>query len=154
MEARGEDRPTIDVNSTESEWTIFDDDWSMYRQAFLSTATNAVVNFHLVKCCSKQMKVLLHSQINVRSAREDELLTAMKNLAITEADVSGRHIIIALWSYSVSTLIAFHQRFLIYIYIVLGHDDCTIPRIPSTTVSTAAFKMILIFNILLIIHNN
>ena len=94
-------RPTIDVKCTKDDWDMFDEDWSMYKEAYLSTASNAAIRVNLKECCSRQMQVMLRKQLNVKSASEDELLTAMKKLAVTEADVSGRHVLIALWSNSV-----------------------------------------------------
>lgn len=77
-------RPSVDVDSTEGEWAIFDDEWSLYKRMAKLTAIDDIRD-NLRQCCSVQLnKILfdLKGAATLNAASEDELLLWIKETAV------------------------------------------------------------------------
>ena len=78
------ERPSIDIDTTESEWAIFDDKWSRFkRMARLTTADE--IRDNLRQCCEPQLNKRLFDVKGVATlnqASEDNLLGWIKEIAV------------------------------------------------------------------------
>ena len=55
-------RPSVDVDTTEGEWAIFDDEWSRYKRMAKLTAINDIRD-NLRQCCTSQLNKILFVHI-------------------------------------------------------------------------------------------
>ena len=78
------ERPSIDIDTTESEWAIFEDNWSRFkRMAKLTTADE--IRDNLRECCEPQLNKRLFDVKGVatlNAASEADLLKWIKEIAV------------------------------------------------------------------------
>lgn len=82
--ARRPDRPVIDFESTETDWEIFKEDWSRYKQMSMLLEINDIRN-ELRAACSKEVNRMLFSFIGpgvLKNANEAELLDFIKLVSV------------------------------------------------------------------------
>ena len=78
------DRPSIDIEATESEWAVFEDDWKRFkRMAHLSTLEE--IRDNLRQCCSKSLNKRLFDlkgSTTLDAASEVDLTQWMKEISV------------------------------------------------------------------------
>ena len=78
------DRPSLDMDTTEGEWGIFEDSWSRYKR-MTGMEDMAAVRDELRECCSKQLNtrlVQMHGCSMLEDSDENKLLEMIKNIAV------------------------------------------------------------------------
>ena len=77
-------RPSIDIETTEGEWAIFEDQWARFkRMAKLTTTVD--IRDNLRQCCADQLNKRLfdiRGSAALDNASEDELLKWIKEIAV------------------------------------------------------------------------
>ncbi len=77
-------RPTIDVDTTEGEWAVFDDNWSRFKRMAKLTVI-ADIRDNLRQCCSAQLNKRLFDvkgAATLNAASEENLLIWIKEIAV------------------------------------------------------------------------
>ena len=83
------ERPKIQSGGTEEDWSMFQQKWEMFKTG--STIPDDQLNHQLYQCCVEALgEDLLRVCPNVTGVAEDELLTAIKQLAIQPVAISVR----------------------------------------------------------------
>ena len=78
------ERPSIDVDTTESEWAVFDDNWSRFKRMAKLVAVDEVRD-NLRQCCATQLNKRLFDVKGVatlNAASEADLLVWIKEIAV------------------------------------------------------------------------
>lgn len=84
IRARRPERPTIDMDSTDTEWNMFLDDWQRYKQMSM-LATDEDIRNELRSTCSKEVRTMLFNFIGSEflvNASEVELVAYIKSVAV------------------------------------------------------------------------
>ena len=77
-------RPTVDVETTESEWSMFEDNWARFKRMANLTAVPDVRD-NLRQCCSTALNKRLfdlNSTATLNAASEEDLLGWIKDIAV------------------------------------------------------------------------
>ena len=78
------ERPTIDIDTTEGEWGLFEDNWSRFKRMAKLTAI-ADIRDNLRQCCSAQLNKRLFDvkgAATLNAATEENLLAWIKEIAV------------------------------------------------------------------------
>ena len=78
------DRPSIDVESTETDWIMFEEDWDRYKQMSMLSSTDDIRN-ELRAACSKEVNRMLFNFVGpnvLKGTSEKDLLNHIKSVAV------------------------------------------------------------------------
>ncbi len=80
-------RPNVDVDTTEGEWAVFEDNWGRFKRMSKLTAATEIRD-NLRQCCAAQLNKMLFDvkgPATLNSATEENLLNWIKAIAVKEA---------------------------------------------------------------------
>lgn len=78
------ERPSIDIDTTESEWLVFHDNWSRFKRMSHITARTDIID-NLRQCCTPQLNRRLFDMkgpTTLDAATEENLLSWLKDIAV------------------------------------------------------------------------
>ena len=78
------ERPTVDLDTSEGEWAVFEDNWSRFKRMAKLT-TDVEIRDNLRQCCSAQLNMRLFDvkgAATLDAASEEELLSWIKEIAV------------------------------------------------------------------------
>ena len=77
-------RPTIDIDTSESEWSVFEDQWARFKRMAKLTVIEEIRD-NLRQCCSPQLNKRLFDvkgAATLNAASEEDLLSWIKEIAV------------------------------------------------------------------------